>query len=107
MLTPPLPIRILIADDHELFRDGLRILVKQMDGIQLIGEAANGKELLRLAATHHPDVILTDIQMPEMDGLTATRQILQDHSSIFVVAMSMFGDDHLIVSMLQAGARGY
>lgn len=107
MLSLTLPIRILIADDHELFRDGMSALVKQLPNIQIVGEAANGRELVRLARLLRPDVILTDIQMPEMDGLSATREILREMPSAYIIAMSMFGEDHLIISMIEAGARGY
>ncbi|RYZ88499.1 MAG: response regulator transcription factor, partial [Proteobacteria bacterium] len=99
--------RILIADDHALFRDGLRGLLKKLRGIQLVGEARNGRELVELAAQYAPDVILTDIQMPVLDGISATRRIKAQQPSIQVLAMSTFNEGSLIGQMLEAGASGY
>jgi DNA-binding NarL/FixJ family response regulator len=101
------PIRIILADDHEIFRDGFAGLLKKQDEIILIGEAADGKELVQLAEKLQPDVILTDIKMPIMDGIEATRIIAGRFPHIYVIALSMFNDDNLVIDMMEAGAKGY
>lgn len=101
------PIRIVIADDHEIFRDGFKVLLKKQDELELVGEAENGKELLEVAAKFQPDVVITDIKMPIMDGIEACRIIKSKFPCMKVIALSMFNDDSLIVDMLEAGARGY
>jgi DNA-binding NarL/FixJ family response regulator len=100
-------IRIIIADDHEIFRDGFNVLLKDQDDIQLIAEAANGQQLISLAEKHHPDVVLTDIKMPVMDGIEATRILTEKFPAIAIIALSMFDDEQLIIDMLEAGAIGY
>lgn len=100
-------IRVLIADDHTLFRDGLRALLASIPDIEVVGEAASGKEALRLAAEHQPDVILMDIQMPDLNGIEATRQILRTSPHIGVVVLTMFQDDDSVFAVMRAGARGY
>jgi DNA-binding NarL/FixJ family response regulator len=101
------PIRVLIADDHPLFRDGLRALLNSIPQTQLVGEAANGEEVLKLATTLQPDVILMDIQMPGVNGVDATRLILRANPGIGIIALTMFEDDDLVFAALRAGARGY
>lgn len=103
----PNPLRLVLADDHELFRDGFRVMLKKQPRIQLVGEAANGQELLQQVALHLPDVVITDIKMPQMDGITAARQLREDFPDIPVIAISMFDEENLIVDMLEAGAKGY
>ena len=100
-------IRVIIADDHEVFREGFRSILKKPDEIELIAEAENGEELVRLASTLTPDVIITDIKMPIMDGIEATRLLAEKFPHIHVIALSMFDDDDLIIDMLEAGAKGY
>lgn len=100
-------IRIVIADDHEIFREGFKLLFKNQDEIELIGEADNGKELLQIIAREHPDVAIVDIKMPVMDGIEATKQIRKLHPETRVIALSMFNDDNFIIDMLEAGASGY
>jgi DNA-binding NarL/FixJ family response regulator len=100
-------IRIILADDHELFRDGFHSLLLNQDEIELVGEAANGEQLLSLVSKHLPDVILTDIDMPVMDGITATQILTQRHPEVGVIALTMFGNDRMIIKMLEAGAKGY
>lgn len=107
MTAPYNPIRIILADDHEIFRDGFVDLLKKQDEIVLVGEAANGKELLEQADRFQPDVILTDIKMPLMDGIEATRILAEKMPQVYVIALSMFNDDHLVSDMMEAGARGY
>ncbi len=101
------PIRIILADDHEIFRDGFNVMLRKEPSITLEGEAANGKELLELTGKIRPDVILTDIKMPIIDGIEATRQITSLFPGINIIALSMFDDENLIIDMLEAGAKGY
>ncbi len=100
-------IKVLIADDHEIFRDGLKLMLSAAEKLDLVGEAANGKELLKLIESTQPDVVITDIKMPIMDGVEATKHIKEHHPSIEIIALSMFDDEELILEMLDAGAKGY
>ncbi len=100
-------IRVLIADDHPLFRDGLRALLSSIPQTELVGEAANGEEVLRQAAKLRPDVILMDIQMPGLNGVDATRMILHTNPNIGIIILTMFEDDDSVFAAMQAGARGY
>jgi DNA-binding NarL/FixJ family response regulator len=100
-------IQLLIADDHEVYRDGLKNLVGKSPGLEVIGEAANGRELIAMCHEKLPDVILTDIMMPMMDGIEATAAITKEFPTVRVIALSMFNQDNLIVDMLNAGAMGY
>ena len=102
-----LPIRVILADDHEIFRGGFKILFENQDEVELVAEAENGKELLDITAKLLPDVIITDIQMPVMDGIEACRKLHEDFPEIPVIALSTFNDDSYIVDMLEAGAKGY
>lgn len=101
------PIKIVIADDHEIFREGFKLLLKNQQEVQLVGEADNGRELLAVAAQQQPDIVITDIKMPLMDGIEACKAIKAKHPDMQVIALSMFNEDNLIVDMLEAGARGY
>ncbi|MGC4100809.1 response regulator [Ferruginibacter sp.] len=101
------PIRIVLADDHEIFRDGFAGLLKKQNEIQLIGEASDGTELIAVTEKLRPDVVLTDIRMPGMDGIEATKILTQRFPQIFVIALSMFNDDNLVIDMMEAGAKGY
>lgn len=100
-------IRVLIADDHVLFRDGLRALLRAAPETELVGEATTGDEAIALAATLQPDVILMDLQMPGIGGIEATRQIVQASPHIAVLIVTMFGDDPSVFAAMRAGARGY
>jgi two-component system, NarL family, response regulator NreC len=100
-------IRLLIADDHEIFRDGLALMLARQKEITLLGQAGDGKELVELSSAHKPDVIITDIKMPVMDGIQATKKILKDQPDVKIIALSMFDEEMLIVDMLEAGAKGY
>jgi len=108
MIQPGLrTIRILIADDHLMLREGFRNLLRRDTEIEFVGEAENGKELLGLTDQLHPDIIFTDISMPVMDGIEATRFITRKHPEIKIIALTNYDEDHLIVDMLEAGAMGY
>jgi DNA-binding NarL/FixJ family response regulator len=100
-------IRVLIADDHQLFRDGLRALLESAPDTQVVGEAATGEEAIRLAAERQPHVILMDLQMPDMDGIEATRHILDASPQINILMVTMFEDDQSVFAAMRAGARGY
>ncbi|HNP88477.1 MAG TPA: response regulator transcription factor [Kouleothrix sp.] len=101
------PLTILIADDHPLFRKGLRALLATLPQVEVVGEAANGSEAVRLAAQLQPDVVLMDLQMPNGDGLTAVRTIVAAQPSVRVLVVTMFQDDDSIFAAMRAGARGY
>jgi DNA-binding NarL/FixJ family response regulator len=100
-------IRILIADDHGVVREGLRAVLGTESDMEVVGEAATGKEVVELAAEVRPDVILMDIQMPQTNGIEATRRILEVDPEVGVVVLTMFEDDDSVFSAMRAGARGY
>jgi DNA-binding NarL/FixJ family response regulator len=101
------PIRILIADDHPLFRGGLRSLLESVADTEVVGEAATGKEAVQLARTLVPDVVVMDINMPDLNGIEATRQIVEETTNVHVLVMTMHEDDEAVFAALRAGARGY
>lgn len=103
----PAPIKIILADDHELFRDGFGVMIKKQPDIELIAEAENGEELLSLARELKPDVIITDIKMPRMDGIELMHRIKKELPHIGVIALTNYDEENLIVEMLEAGAKGY
>ncbi len=100
-------IRVVLADDHEIFRDGFRVMLKKQPGIELVGEAGNGQELIETVRRLQPDLVVTDIKMPVLDGIEATKQLISEHPGMGVIALSMFDEETLIMDMLEAGARGY
>jgi DNA-binding NarL/FixJ family response regulator len=100
-------IRIVMADDHEIFRDGFRLMLTKFPDIQLIGEAENGKDLVDMVKELQPDVVITDIKMPIMDGIEAAKKMVELFPDIGIIGLSMFDEDDLIVDMLEAGAKGY
>src|SRR5215216_1430930 len=101
------PIRMLIADDHLFYREGVRTLLKGVPDVEIIGDATNGHEAVDQAAALQPDVILMDIKMPGLNGIEATRQILQAHATIGILVITMFDDDDTVFAAMRAGARGY
>ncbi|MGH3086131.1 MAG: response regulator [Rubrobacteraceae bacterium] len=101
------PIRVLIADDHPHFREGLAALLSSAADLEVVGEASDGREAISLAARLQPDVVLMDINMPEVGGIEATRQILHTSPHISVLVISMHEDDDSVFAALQSGARGY
>jgi DNA-binding NarL/FixJ family response regulator len=100
-------VRILICDDQALIRDSLSIVLEKQEGMDVVGEAANGKEAVAAANALQPDIILMDIRMPEMDGIEATREILKKHPQIQIIVLTTFEEDELISECLSAGAAGY
>jgi DNA-binding NarL/FixJ family response regulator len=100
-------VRILIVDDHQIFRDGLKLLLESAAENSVVGEAETGAEAVRLAGELKPDVILMDLQMPEIDGIEATRQILQRLPEAKILILTMFDDDQSVFAAMRAGALGY
>ena len=100
-------IRLLIADDHSVVRTGLRHLVATFDGVELVGAAADGEEAVALCAEHDPDVVLMDLEMPVLDGIGATRRIVEAQPRVAVVVLTSFSDREQILRALDAGAVGY
>jgi DNA-binding NarL/FixJ family response regulator len=100
-------ISVLLVDDHALVRRGFRRILEDEDDIVVVGEAGNGREAVKLAAELHPQVIVMDCAMPEMNGLDATRQILGKHPQAMVLMLSMHPEETLVRQALDAGARGY
>lgn len=100
-------VRVVLADDHALVRSGLRALLETMPGVEVVGEAGSGREALQIMAELAPDVVLMDITMPDMNGLTATERIRRDHPKAAVLVVSMHGDPALVAGAMRAGASGY
>jgi len=100
-------MRVLIADDHEILRAGLRSLLQGEPDIEVVGEAADGRSALKLAKQLKPDVIIVDIGMPEMNGIDATRRIVAEVPGVKVLALSMHADRRFVTQMLDVGASGY
>jgi DNA-binding NarL/FixJ family response regulator len=100
-------LRILIADDHPLFRAGLRAMLTSAPDTELVGEATTGEEAASLAAELQPDLVVMDVQMPETDGIEATRRITRDSPHINILVVTMFEDDGTVFQAMRAGARGY
>lgn len=105
-MTAPL-ITALLADDHPMFREGLRFILAQASDIAVIGEAADGREALRLTAELDPDIVIMDINMPGLDGLAATRELTERRTRSRVLVLTMYEDDESVFSALKAGAGGY
>jgi DNA-binding NarL/FixJ family response regulator len=100
-------IRLIIADDHEIFRDGLALMLSKQEAVTLVGQASDGHELLQLVDETKPDMVLTDIKMPRLDGISGAKILLQRYPQLKIIALSMFEEEDLIVEMLEAGAKGY
>ncbi|HEV2122321.1 MAG TPA: response regulator transcription factor [Chloroflexota bacterium] len=100
-------VRVLIADDHPMFRSGLAAVVDRTAELTVVGEATSGDEAVAMAAQLQPDVILMDIKMPGLSGIEATRKIIGTSPQARILAVTMFEDDHLVFTALRAGARGY
>ncbi len=100
-------IKVLLADDHGVVRKGLRFLIEHEDGMSVCGEAADGREAVRLARELEPNVVVMDIAMPQLNGIDATAQIVRALPSANVLVLSMHGDESYLLRVLEAGARGY
>jgi two-component system, NarL family, response regulator NreC len=100
-------VRIILADDHKIVRDGLRALLANQSGMNVIAEADNGRETVRLARDLSPDLVIMDIGMPDLNGIDATRQIVAELPDVKVIALSMHSDRRFVVQMFRAGASGY
>jgi DNA-binding NarL/FixJ family response regulator len=100
-------IKVIIADDHEIFRDGLKLMLQKQPDIQLLAEAEDGKELIEKTEQLNPDVVITDVKMPRMDGASATRYLTEHHPHIGIIALTMFDEEEQIIEMLESGAKGY
>ena len=100
-------LRVLIADDHTIVREGLRSLLEKEPDLVVVAEAGSGSAALQLAREHHPDVVLMDISMPDMNGIDATRMIRAEQSDARILALSMETDRRFVVEVLKAGATGY
>ena len=100
-------IRVLLVDDQTLIRQGIRLLLEIETGIQVVGQAADGQQALEQVEALHPDVVLMDVRMPEMDGVAATREITKRFPEVKVIILTTFEDDETVFEGLKAGARGY
>ncbi len=100
-------IRVAIADDHEIFRKGLRIILNEIDELKVIGEAQNGHELFEILKHQEVDVVLMDIRMPVMDGIEATKKLVEKYPHIKVIALTMFEEISYFNQMVEAGANGF
>ena len=100
-------IRVLLVDDQALFREGLRTLLSIYPDLDIVGEAANGEEALQQVQSLHPDVVLMDLRMPVLDGVTATRRLKELRPSSRVIILTTFDDDEYVFDGLRAGAVGY
>jgi DNA-binding NarL/FixJ family response regulator len=100
-------IRVVVADDHDLFREGLRQLLETIPSVQIVGEASDGQEAIRLVADVQPDVILMDINMPRVDGLRATEYIVKHYPETNVIVLTMYQDDEYAIHAIRAGAKSY
>ena len=100
-------IRVVLADDHRMMREGLRLILGQAPGVEVVGEAENGRQAVALAGTLTPDLVVMDIGMQDLNGIEATRQIKAGYPAIRVIGLSMYTDKRYVLGMLEAGASGY
>jgi DNA-binding NarL/FixJ family response regulator len=100
-------VRIVVADDHAVVREGLRALLGAVDGFELVDAVATGREAVRAAVTLQPDVLVMDINMPDLSGIEATREIARDAPTVAVLMLTMFDDDDSVFAAMRAGALGY
>ena len=100
-------IKVLLAEDHSLVRAGIRSLLQKLPWLEVVAEASNGREALALIKTHHPDVILMDIAMPELNGLEAASRIRKEHPNTRIIILSMHATEEYVLQALRAGATGY
>lgn len=101
------PARVLLADDHRMFRQGLREMIERKTDFEVVGEAGTGPEALAMIDSLRPDIVLLDIQMPELNGVAVAQQLARTHPEIKIVMLTMYREDQQLVDAIQAGARGY
>ena len=101
------PTRIFIADDHTLIRAGIRSLLEKLPGVEVVAEASDGREVLRLVVQHQPQIVLMDIAMPNLNGLDATRELTKSFPHVWVIILSIYSDEEHVYQALRAGAAGY
>lgn len=102
-----MPIRIVLCDDHQIIREGIRSLLEKQPDMTVVGEALNGLEAIKLMSTKKPDIVIMDVAMPEMNGIAATSRIFSDYPKVKILGLSMHSDRHFVNEMLEAGASGY
>ena len=102
-----MPTKIVLADDHQIIRDGIKIVIDQESDMEVVGEADSGREAIAQASKLTPDVMVMDIGMNDLNGIEATRQIQKENPQIRIVGLSMYADKRYVVAMLKAGASGY
>lgn len=107
MQKSPQAIKVILADDHELFRDGFAVMLKKQPDIELIAEAENGERLLHLTHELQPEVVVTDIKMPKVDGIEVMKRMKKEFPHIGVIALTNYNEESLLVEMLEAGAKGF
>ena len=104
---PEDPIRVVLVDDHPVYRDGLSMLLESMDGVDVVATAADGEEAIAVVDGADADVVVMDVQMPRLDGIAATREVVSRHPHLAVVVLTMSEDDETVFAAMRAGARGY
>ena len=107
MNNPVKPVRVMLADDHTLVRAGIRALLERLPGVEVVGEAGDGREVLKLVGTQRPDVVLMDIAMPGLNGLEAAARLAKDFPDVRVIILSMHHNEEYVWRALKAGAAGY
>ena len=100
-------VRLLLADDHRMFRQGLRELIERKTTFEVVGEARTGREVLAQIDTLQPDIVLLDIQMPDLDGIAVARQLADSHPTIMVIMLTMHRQDQHLLDAIKAGVKGY
>jgi DNA-binding NarL/FixJ family response regulator len=107
MNKPVKPIRVILADDHTLVRAGIRALLETLPGVEVMGEASDGREVLNLVGRHQPDVVLMDIAMPGLNGLEAAERMTRDFPKVRIIMLSMHNNDEYVLRAIKAGVSGY
>ena len=106
-MSSPKPVRVVVADDHPMYRYGLTAILDQADGVDVVATVGDGAALVQAVAEHAPDVVVTDLSMPDLDGLAATHKLLQARPGLGILVLTMHEDDDHVFAALRAGARGY